>query len=114
MSNLQETRKKSITELVAKYKKLVDDTYDACSKELPVFLPLKNKDEEIVASAEEQLFTFIDVRNKALDNADRILFKINRLEIELNNPEMLENEKDENEEEGKPTNWTKKKAAETK
>jgi hypothetical protein len=116
MSKLQETRRKSITELVEKYKKLVDNTYEAVSKPLPDFEEIRNKEDEIIATSEMQLFQFIDIRNKALDNANQILFKINTLEIELNNPEILDEKKEEEDETAgdKKTNWTKKKAAESK
>lgn len=114
-SKLQTTRKESIKELIKKYKKLVDDTYAACTKELPTFVDIKNKDDEVTATAEEQLFKFINVRDKALDNADKILFKINNLEIELYAPELLKSDEEASEQETTGNkNWTKKKAAETK
>jgi hypothetical protein len=114
INRLQETRRTSITTLIEKYKKLVDDTYDACTKPLPNFTEIQNKDGEIVSTAEEQLFAFIGVRDKALDNANRILIKINDLEIELNAPELLKSSEEKEEGEVKTKNWTKKKAEESK
>jgi len=117
---LQDSRRKSIPDLVAKYQKLVDDTFDAVTKELPLFEDRENKDGEITATAEMQMFAFIDIRNKALDNANNMLQKINQLEIELHAPELFESnlKSKEAEENNTPEpakrSWTKKKAEENK
>jgi len=117
---LQESRKKAIPGLVEKYQKLVDDTFDAVTKPLPTFSDRENKDGEITATAEQQLFMFIDIRNKALDNANNMLLKINQLEIELHAPELFESDmkakeaEDNNTPEPVKRSWTKKKAEENK
>lgn len=91
---LQESRKKSIPELVDKYQKLVDNIFDAVTKDLPAFRDIQRNEEEdgdtIMITAEQQMFAFINVRNNALDNANNMLIKINMLEMELNAPEMFE------------------------
>lgn len=112
-SALQKSREKSIPDLVDKYQKLVNETYTAVTKPLPDFTDIINEKQEIIATAEMQLFSFIDIRNKALDNADMMLKKINRLEIELYNPELLSELKtsesgEDVKEEGPRKNWTKK------
>ncbi|MBC7845559.1 MAG: hypothetical protein H7Y10_03605 [Flavobacterium sp.] len=119
-NRLQESRKKAIPGLVEKYQKLVDDTFKAVTKELPVFQDRENKEGEVIATSEQQLFMFIDIRNKALDNANNMLLKINQLEIELYAPELFENDLKvkEAEENNTPApvkkSWTKKKAEENK
>jgi len=116
---LQESRQKSIPELVENYKKLVNETFEAVTKPLPVFTNIE-KDGEVIATAEQQMFAFIDIRNKALDNADRMLQKVNNLEIELNAPELFKSDlkAKESEENNTPEppkrSWTKKKAEENK
>lgn len=91
---LQESRKKSIPELVDKYKKLVENIFEAVTQPLPAFRDIQRGDEEdgdtIMITAEQQMFAFINVRNNALDNANNMLIKINMLEMELNAPEMFE------------------------
>lgn len=116
MSKLQESRKKEIPNLVEKYKLLVEETFKIVTTPLPVYQNIENEKGEVVQTAEQQQFIDIENRNRALDNANQMLVKVNLLEIELNAPEILENAKEEEEEstEVKKTNWTKKKAAETK
>lgn len=116
MSKLQESRKKEIPNLVEKYKLLVDETFKIVTTPLPVYENLENEKGEVIQTAEQKQFIDIENRNKALDNANQMLVKVNLLEIELNAPEILEKEKEEEEEsEGKPKkNWTKKIAEEGK
>ena len=116
MSKLQESRKKEIPILVEKYKLLVNETFKIVTTELPKYENLKNDKDEVIQTAEQQQFIDIENRNKALDNANQMLVKVNLLEIELNAPEILDKEKEEEEEiEGKTKkNWTKKVAAESK
>jgi hypothetical protein len=116
---LQESRKKSIPDLVLKYKKLVNETFDAVTKPLPTFEDRINDKDEVIATAEQQLFSFIDIRNKALDNANNMLAKVNELEIELHAPELFESDlKAKTEELGavEPVkkNWTKANAEKNK
>lgn len=117
---LQDSRRKSIPELVDKYQKLVDETFTAVTAPLPVFKDVVNEDGEITATAEMQMFAFIDIRNKALDNANRMLVKVNELEIELNAPELFESNlkakeaEENNTPEPAKRSWTKKKAEENK
>lgn len=117
-SKLQEVRKEEIPKLIEKYQSLVDKIFKLVDQDLPEFIDIKNKDGEITATAEQQKFFFIDERNKALDNANRILIKINDLQIELYAPELLESEGDESDKEtenkGQKKNWTKKVAEENK
>ncbi|MFH6944625.1 hypothetical protein [Flavobacterium sp. FlaQc-50] len=91
-AKLQASRRKSIPDLVAKYQKLVDLIFDAVAKPLPVFVDkqLDNEgNEKTIITAEQQMFSFINVRNHALDNADAMMIKINMLEMELNAPELF-------------------------
>ncbi|MDR2223557.1 MAG: hypothetical protein LBE34_12635 [Flavobacteriaceae bacterium] len=116
MSNgkLQEQRKEEIPTLIEKYKKLVDDTFNTVSKPLPSFSDITDKDGDIIKTAEQQLYSFLGVRDSALDRADNILGKINELERELHDPTFWDVEEDK--EEAKPTttkktplkNYTKK------
>lgn len=85
-SRLQETRKTEIPELIQKYKKLVDNIYEAVTKPYPKFKDFE-KDGEIISTAEQQMYSFIGARNRALDNANDILEKINELENELHDPD---------------------------
>lgn len=99
MSNgkLQEKRKNEIPTLIEKYQKLVDDTFNAVSKPLPTFTDITDKDGDILKTAEQQLYSFLGVRDAALDRADGILGKINELERELNDPtfwDVVENEEE--------------------
>lgn len=111
---LKDTRKNDIPNLVASYKKLVDDTFEVVGRALPDFQDRENKEGEIIKTAEEQLFNYIQTRNAALDNANKMLLKINELEIELENPEAYyeqkQTEQSEKEEEVNSVSWTKKKA----
>lgn len=92
-TKLQESRKKSIPVLVEKYQKLIDKIFDVVTQELPGFNDV-TKDVEggdpITITAEQQMFSFINVRNRALDNANDMMLKINLLEMELNAPELYE------------------------
>lgn len=92
-NKLQESRRKSIPYLVSKYQKLVDEIYDAVTKPLPVFIDktieVEGRD-SVIITAEQQMFSFINVRNNALDNANSMLLKINMLEMELNAPQLFE------------------------
>lgn len=107
-NNLQETRKKEIPDLIKKYNKLVDNIFDAVSKPLPEFVDFE-KDGEVLKTAEQQMYLFIDVRNKALDNANNILKKINELENELNDPDYYKKQEESLEKTvDKPTNTLKK------
>lgn len=117
-NKLQQSRKKEIPELIKRYKSLVDKIFTLVEAELPPFTDIQNKEGEIISTAEQQKFFFLDERNKALDNANRILMKINDLEIELYAPELLESEEEdsnkETENKGQKKNWTKKVAEENK
>lgn len=115
-NNLQKSRKEKIPALIEKYQSLVDKIFQLVSQELPDFSDVE-KEGVIISTAEQQKFFFIDERNKALDNANSIMFKINRLEIEMFAPELLAQEKEDSKEElsdDKKQNWTKKKASESK
>lgn len=120
IKRLQESREKSIPVLVQKFQKLVDETFEAVTQPLPSFEDVTNSDGDVVRTSEEILFHYIDVRNKALDNANSIMEKINKLEIELNAPEILEmdlkskNESEKNTPAPVPAtkSWIKKKTSE--
>jgi hypothetical protein len=93
---LQEIRKKTIPNLIEKYQKLINEIFDAASEKLPDFNDVVNSEtNEVSVTAEMQLFSFIQTRKMALDNADLILLKVNELERELIDP----NYKPESEEE---------------
>ncbi|MVX36219.1 hypothetical protein [Myroides sp. LoEW2-1] len=85
-NKLQEKRKEEIPNLIEKYQKLVDLTFDAVSKPLPSFKDLEDENGDILKTSEQQLYSFISVRDSALDRADTILGKINDLERELYDP----------------------------
>ncbi|KZE74357.1 hypothetical protein AV926_17690 [Myroides marinus] len=104
-SKLQEKRKKEIPNLIEKYQKLVDLTFDAVSKPLPNFSDLEDKDGDIIQTSEQQLYAFIGVRDGALDRANKILGKVNELERELHDPSFWD--KDEVEEEVTTTSTRK-------
>jgi hypothetical protein len=92
-SKLQESRRKSIPDLVEKYQKLVDMIFDAASKPLPNFKDIKKEGDDgeaVLITGEQQMFSFINVRDRALDNANNMMQKINMLEMELNSPELFE------------------------
>lgn len=94
---LQDSRKKEIPNLVAKYQGLVDGILTICAQDIPKFNDIvvkkegKDGDQEdfMAISAEQQQFAFIEIRNKAIDNANQISVKINLLEIELHAPDLL-------------------------
>lgn len=105
---LQETRKREIPDLIKKYNKLVENVFDAVSKPLPNFKDFE-KDGEVIKTAEQQMYSFIDVRNKALDNVNDILKKINELENELNDPDYYKKQEELSEKPlDKPVNTLKK------
>ncbi len=114
---LQEIRKKEIPSVIAEYKKLYDAILKQVGTEFPNFktLPKFDKDGNEIGSVseEEQYYHFMQMREHAVDHADRILIKINNLEIELHAPEILTTSKEETKTEPK-RNWTKKVAAENK
>lgn len=107
---LQETRKKEIPETIAKYKTLVDGIFKEVAKEFPVFkeISVKDNDGDVIKSvtAEEQLYNFMLMREKAIDHADRMLNKINELELELNAPDLFQQLKNVDQDNG--TNQAKK------
>lgn len=118
---LQATRKNEIPQTIEKYKTLIDGIFKEVSKDFPVFkdIHVKNDDGDTVTikTAEEQLYDFMLMREKAIDHADRMLNKINQLELELNSPELfnqLKNESFQATEQSQQTvtkrNWTKKNA----
>lgn len=90
---LQETRRTEIPETITKYKALIDGIFDEVAKPFPTFknIEIKNKDNELVSSlsAEEQYYSHALMREKAIDHADRMLNKINELELELHSPELF-------------------------
>ncbi|WP_413512225.1 hypothetical protein [Myroides odoratus] len=83
---LQEQRKEEIPKLIEKYQKLVDMTFEAVSKSLPKFEDEKDEEGNITRTSEQLLYSFIGVRDNALDRAEGILGKINELERELHDP----------------------------
>lgn len=91
---LQEIRRKEIPTTIEKYKKLVDGIFIEVAKEFPKFkdISVKDDDGDIVknTTAEEQLYNYMLMREKAIDHADRMLNKINQLELELNAPDLLD------------------------
>ncbi|QQU04230.1 hypothetical protein [Myroides odoratus] len=99
MSNgkLQKQREEEIPKLIEKYQKLVDMTFEAVSKKLPDFEDEDDEDGNTIRTAEQQLYSFIGVRDAALDRANGILGKINELERELHDPtfwDVVENEEE--------------------
>lgn len=91
---LQKIREEEIPVTIEKYKSLIDGIFQEVSKPFPTFkdINITNEDNEIVkiTTAEEQLYEFMKMREKAIDHADRMLNKINTLELELNNPQLFE------------------------
>jgi hypothetical protein len=92
-SRLQDIRREEIPNTIAKYKALVEGIFDQVANEYPPFKDIDIKNEEEVSiksiSAEEQLYNFMLMREKAIDHADRMLNKINLLELELKAPDLL-------------------------
>ncbi len=87
MGKLQATRREAIEDLIAKYKKQVDDIFHQASQPLPKFSDCKDEETgEIKVTSEQQVYAFIDVRKKALNNANDMLLIINELETEINDP----------------------------
>lgn len=91
---LQAIREKEIPNIISKYKTLIDNIMDEVSKPFPEFRNVERKDtdtdETVIASTpEEQLYNYILMREKAVDHTDRMLNKINMLEIELYAPDLL-------------------------
>lgn len=117
---LQKVRKEEIPQVIAEYKKLYDGILKQVGTDFPVFknIPKLDKDNIEIGTtlAEEQLYHFMQMREHAVDHADRILIKINNLEIELNAPEVLATALGETTSlvEAPKRNWTKKVAAEKK
>ncbi|WP_412464206.1 hypothetical protein [Flavobacterium mekongense] len=93
-NNLQETRKKEIPEIIKKYKFLIDEIFKEVAKAIPTFTALtiasKDSDEKSYQiSAEEQMYNYLLMREKMIDHADKMLNKINVLELELYAPEIF-------------------------
>lgn len=91
-SKLQKIREAEIPNTIAKYKTLIDAIFTEVAKPFPPFTDINiKKDDEVVSSisAEEQLYNFMLMREKAVDHADRMLNKINELELELYAPELF-------------------------
>lgn len=107
---LQKTRKKKIEELIKWYQKQVDDIFTYASQPLPIFAEVKDKDDLVIMTAEQQVYEFIDVRKKALGNANYMLNIINELENELLDPNYKKGgeEEEKNKEEPKKINRAKK------
>jgi len=80
-NSLQKSRKEKIPELINKYQSLVDKIFVLVAQDLPDFQNIE-KEGVIISTAEQQKFFFIEERNKALNNANSMMFQINRLEIE--------------------------------
>jgi hypothetical protein len=92
-SKLQESRRKSIPDLVEKYQKLVDEIFAAVTAPLPRFKDITKDSDDgdaVIITAEQQMFAFINVRDRALDNANKMMEKINMLEMELYAPELFQ------------------------
>ncbi len=93
-NRLQEIRRKEIPETIAKYKTLIDGIFTEVAKPFPTFkdINLKDDDGDVIKAitAEEQLYSFMLMREKAIDHADRMLNKINELELELNAPDLFQ------------------------
>lgn len=120
---LQEIRRKQIPITIEKYQGLVDGIFTEVAKPFPKFKDIEvcNEEGAIIksTSAEEQFYSHTLMREKAVDHADRMINKINNLELELYNPELfysLKNEEETPSQEQTVTkrNWTKKKAEENK
>lgn len=120
---LQKIRKDEINNVIAKYKTLFDAIIKQVSTEVPTFknIEVKDKEGEVLntVSAEEQMYNFMLMREKAVDHADRMLNKINLLEIELNAPDLFVAMKTPEESEkstpaANKKNWTKKTAEENR
>jgi 4-hydroxy-3-methylbut-2-enyl diphosphate reductase IspH len=109
---LLSTRKESIKELVERYKKLVDETCAIVNKSLPEFEDKEDDKGVIIQTGEQRLFHYIEVRNQALDNANKMLFKINELELELADPEAFYKEKEQEHQQNdtETRSWTKRNA----
>lgn len=93
-NNLQETRKKEIPEIIKKYKFLIDEIFKEVAKAIPTFtaftIASKDNDEKSYQiSAEEQMYNYLLMREKMIDHADKMLNKINVLELELYAPEIF-------------------------
>jgi mRNA deadenylase 3'-5' endonuclease subunit Ccr4 len=119
---LQEIRRKEIPNTIEKYQSLVNEIFTEVAKPFPNFKDIEVSEDGVVIksiSAEEQFYNHTLMREKAVDHADRMINKINNLELELNNPELffaLKNEEEKSTAEPTVTkrNWTKKKAEESK
>lgn len=91
-SILQVTREKEIPNIISKYKTLADKILTQVSSDVPTFKDINIEVDEVSVkniSAEEQLYNFMLMREKAVDHADRLFNKVNNLELELNSPELF-------------------------
>lgn len=91
-SILQESREKEIPNIIEKYKKLAEQILTQVSSPVPEFKDINLKEGEDTIkniSAEEQLYNFMLMRERAVDHADRLYNKINNLELEKNSPELF-------------------------
>lgn len=96
LTMLQEIRREEIPNLIKKYQKIVDEIFETVGKPLPSFQNI-TKDDEIIVTAEMQLYEFLRVRKAALDHADSILIKVNELQRELLDPEYGKAKEEESE-----------------
>jgi|GEM_PF-2485446 len=92
-TNLQETRKKEIPSIIEKYKFLIDEIFKEVAREIPTFVaitvPSDDEEKPYKITAEEQLYNYLLMREKMIDHADKMLNKINVLELELYAPELF-------------------------
>lgn len=91
---LQESREKEIPNIINEYKKLGESILKQVGTDIPLFknIEFKDKDGEFTRetiTAEEQLYNFLLMREKAVDHVDRLYIKVNNLELEKNNPEAF-------------------------
>ncbi len=97
-TNLQETRKEKIPDIVEKLTMLVDKTLTTASGDYPTFIDVIDPEtSEVKSTSEQQLYHFINVRKEAISNANSMLKQINELERELSDPNY--HKKDEEQEE---------------
>lgn len=105
---LQKSRKDEIPKIINKYQSLIDGILKEVAKAFPTFkdISIKDGDDEDTIirhiTAEEQLYNFMVMRERAIDHADKMSIKINELELELNAPELLEIIKQQKATEGLP------------
>jgi len=98
-SNLQKSRREKIPQLIEKYESLVDNILNKVGEAFPVFKDVHNPDNEneVITSAEQQQYRFVNVRKEAVNNANSMMIQVNELERELNDPEWtpITNEDDD-------------------